>query len=406
MTTDHEEQPAEAPAPVDETRVDHAPKEPPASDAVALVAQMVAAGEWPTPELLQQILDQGEAAVDPLIDVLETRQHGWPEEASLCHAADLLSILRAPRAIPALREAVRFYKNDTTEALATSLATFGQAGFDALLDLIQDPAVSGYQCYDIIHGAMQAAGADPVLRARLAEVLRNLFADFVKDAQAVSRFQDELLSDAEPAKDQAGDDVDFHGAPIEELDDDEFKRMVAADRPPGATPRETVAASSKRQQFVFDPDELDNLLTANESLGFLAIDLGSLADPLARDMIREAFDKGLIPHDITDLEETEEQYKSGGTVFSPTLPSLDEYRERYNQKQEDDEALARMPRVDFPTRASYPSWEASPSQPHLPRAEPVEPFRNAAPKIGRNDPCWCGSGKKYKKCHLGKDAPS
>ena len=20
-------------------------------------------------------------------------------------------------------------------------------------------------------------------------------------------------------------------------------------------------------------------------------------------------------------------------------------------------------------------------------------------RIGRNDPCWCGSGKKYKKCH-------
>ncbi len=23
----------------------------------------------------------------------------------------------------------------------------------------------------------------------------------------------------------------------------------------------------------------------------------------------------------------------------------------------------------------------------------------AAPKVGRNDPCPCGSGKKYKKCH-------
>lgn len=23
--------------------------------------------------------------------------------------------------------------------------------------------------------------------------------------------------------------------------------------------------------------------------------------------------------------------------------------------------------------------------------------------IGRNDPCHCGSGKKYKKCHLEKD---
>ena len=27
-----------------------------------------------------------------------------------------------------------------------------------------------------------------------------------------------------------------------------------------------------------------------------------------------------------------------------------------------------------------------------------EPARTG-PKLGRNDPCWCGSGKKYKKCH-------
>lgn len=25
-------------------------------------------------------------------------------------------------------------------------------------------------------------------------------------------------------------------------------------------------------------------------------------------------------------------------------------------------------------------------------------------KIGRNQPCWCGSGKKYKKCHLNREA--
>ena len=24
-------------------------------------------------------------------------------------------------------------------------------------------------------------------------------------------------------------------------------------------------------------------------------------------------------------------------------------------------------------------------------------------KIGRNDPCWCGSGKKYKVCHADFD---
>jgi uncharacterized protein YecA (UPF0149 family) len=31
--------------------------------------------------------------------------------------------------------------------------------------------------------------------------------------------------------------------------------------------------------------------------------------------------------------------------------------------------------------------------------EPAVPFRREAPKLGRNDPCFCGSGKKYKKCH-------
>jgi len=25
------------------------------------------------------------------------------------------------------------------------------------------------------------------------------------------------------------------------------------------------------------------------------------------------------------------------------------------------------------------------------------------PRLGRNDPCWCGSGKKYKRCHLEQD---
>jgi len=27
------------------------------------------------------------------------------------------------------------------------------------------------------------------------------------------------------------------------------------------------------------------------------------------------------------------------------------------------------------------------------------PVRRTSPKVGRNDPCTCGSGKKFKKCH-------
>ncbi|MCK4615683.1 MAG: SEC-C domain-containing protein [Pirellulales bacterium] len=29
---------------------------------------------------------------------------------------------------------------------------------------------------------------------------------------------------------------------------------------------------------------------------------------------------------------------------------------------------------------------------------PIQPIRNTGQKVGRNDPCPCGSGKKYKNC--------
>jgi hypothetical protein len=28
-----------------------------------------------------------------------------------------------------------------------------------------------------------------------------------------------------------------------------------------------------------------------------------------------------------------------------------------------------------------------------------EPRRTREDRVGRNDPCWCGSGKKFKRCH-------
>lgn len=31
---------------------------------------------------------------------------------------------------------------------------------------------------------------------------------------------------------------------------------------------------------------------------------------------------------------------------------------------------------------------------------PKKPFVREEPRVGRNDPCPCGSGKKYKKCCL------
>ena len=36
--------------------------------------------------------------------------------------------------------------------------------------------------------------------------------------------------------------------------------------------------------------------------------------------------------------------------------------------------------------------------PQIPQEGPEQPFKRAVAKVGRNDPCPCGSGKKYKKC--------
>src|SRR5579862_2643899 len=48
-----------------------------------------------------------------------------------------------------------------------------------------------------------------------------------------------------------------------------------------------------------------------------------------------------------------------------------------------------------------PSGTAGPPRPSRVGGDdaPVKQIRRDEPKIGRNDPCYCGSGKKYKKCH-------
>jgi hypothetical protein len=45
-----------------------------------------------------------------------------------------------------------------------------------------------------------------------------------------------------------------------------------------------------------------------------------------------------------------------------------------------------------------------PAQPEWPESWDYgvqQPYKRETPKVGRNDPCPCGSGKKYKKCHGG-----
>ncbi|MBI3208691.1 MAG: SEC-C domain-containing protein [Candidatus Solibacter usitatus] len=91
-----------------------------------------------------------------------------------------------------------------------------------------------------------------------------------------------------------------------------------------------------------------------------------------------------------------------------------------NVRRECDQMLAEIPSDAVPPPAKGPSpitvydicareviWseeyeEEELEEDYSPVQEPVR--RTAAP--GRNDPCWCNSGKKYKKCHLESDERS
>ena len=66
-------------------------------------------------------------------------------------------------------------------------------------------------------------------------------------------------------------------------------------------------------------------------------------------------------------------------------------------------ALAQGPRAPAAAPAARGSLPAGPAPQPAPPARAPEPtvatFVRTEPKVGRNEPCPCGSGKKYKQCH-------
>jgi preprotein translocase subunit SecA len=60
-------------------------------------------------------------------------------------------------------------------------------------------------------------------------------------------------------------------------------------------------------------------------------------------------------------------------------------------------AAAVAERVPAPNR--NPFGQASPTPARVGGDDAIKTVKREEPKVGRNDPCPCGSGKKYKKCH-------
>ena len=92
-------------------------------------------------------------------------------------------MLRPRAAIPELIEILKCYKNETAEAAADALVDFGTPGFDALVELCNDPSIEGYARNFVFEASVYAAGDDRAQRSRLAEVLRPILEERIAQAR-------------------------------------------------------------------------------------------------------------------------------------------------------------------------------------------------------------------------------
>ncbi len=89
-----------------------------------------------------------------------------------------------------------------------------------------------------------------------------------------------------------------------------------------------------------------------------------------------------------------------GQLYRVKIESEDEVlarQEEYERRIEEQQARMKMTTSEGMTGSDDEGAEQRPMR----RA--MGTVRRERPKIGRNDPCWCGSGKKYKKCHMLSD---
>jgi uncharacterized protein len=92
-----------------------------------------------------------------------------------------------------------------------------------------------------------------------------------------------------------------------------------------------------------------------------------------------------------------EEWRMGGQEIVHLLAPIRAFTEETNwhaHTLDDEREVERLRDSIAPNaRAIHAKWLAE-------RSGPALPARRTLPRVGRNDPCPCGSGKKYKRCCL------
>ena len=188
--------------------------------------------------------------------------------------------------------------------------------------------------------------------------------------------------------------IDFDNLDLEDLDGEEFTRMALEDARERLEERKAEweeRTEELKRRGLIRTDRLDSFEEAERRT------LLSIIDSRWREHLQdmEALREGIGWRGLSQRDPLVEYKREGFDMFKEMERGLGEDYVTYIFRIENVK-LREEPEVQ---QLSYSGGEEEPN----PR--PKSP-RKAAQKVGRNDPCPCGSGKKYKKCHGAQETPS
>jgi hypothetical protein len=161
--------------------------------------------------------------------------------------------------------------------------------------------------------------------------------------------------------------------------------------------RLVAAGLRSREEIVFHLREILTEAIENEDCETVLAAVNSLHDLFpeeAYEDIERAYDLGLVDESVIGLKDVDHQLARG----------KDDVLRRLQQETTHIEDTVDMLKhwAAFEPRKEKPAVNPIPGERHrplaVPRQEPHPTIENTEPRVGRNEPCPCGSGKKFKKC--------
>lgn len=153
-----------------------------------------------------------------------------------------------------------------------------------------------------------------------------------------------------------------------------------------------------REEFIEYLRKFSRTLTPEDSLmGGLWVN--AAADIYPEELmpeIRAAFEADMVDEMLIDLADIEDILEDGREA---TLSKLNKRHHYITDTIGELSQWASFQAIPDRKQEEFEPWEDD-EYDWSSSAIPVGTYRRETPKIGRNDPCPCGSGKKYKKCCL------